>query len=116
MPNKSQRNWTEIDLAIAAAAVTATLGLWSAFSAPDPSKTAQVVLPASPTLPPPSETSQPAPAALPLRPVKIIYGGQAPVQQVVQVEPAVAPKSAPVNVARVVAAPLKPASTGSSKP
>ena len=112
MPNKSQKSWTEIELAITAVAITATLGFWNLFSTPAPSNVTQTVEPTSPPPAPVSEAAQPAPVALPLRQVKIIYGGQVPVQQVIQVTPA----SAPVNVARVVAAPAKPARTGSSKP
>ena len=115
MPTKPQKSWTEIELAITAVTVVATLGFWNQFSTPDLSKVTQNTT--TDNLPQPSVTvvSQPVPTALALRQVKIIYGGQAPAQMVSQVSPAVVQPSAPVSVVRV-AAPVKAASTGSSKP
>ncbi|MCX6078578.1 MAG: hypothetical protein NTW32_03500 [Chloroflexi bacterium] len=136
MANKPQgKSWSEIQMAITAVAITATLAFWNIFSAPDKSlaaaKMAETSTPPAPPTPTetelPTETAVSAPtASLGLRPIKIIYGGKAPVQQVVQVAAAPAKKrksgggggggdsggggggSAP--------AASQPASTGSSKP
>ena len=139
MANKPQgKSWSEIQMAITAVAITATLAFWNIFSAPDKSlaaaKMAETPTPPAPPTPTetelPTETAVSAPtASLGLRPIKIIYGGKAPVQQVVQVAAAPAKKrksgggggggdggggggggggSAP--------AASQPASTGSSKP
>ena len=90
MPNKPQgKSWSEIQLAITAISITATLGLWNLFSTPNKTVAAQVAPPdPTPTEPPaPTEAAQPTAAAtaLSLRPVKIIFGGKAPQQQVIQV-------------------------------
>jgi uncharacterized membrane protein YgcG len=88
MANKSQgKGLSEIQMAITAIAITATLGLWNFFSTPDKSQAvAQVAQDMTPP-PPPTEAVLPTATALSLRPVKIkiIYGGKAPQQQVIQV-------------------------------
>jgi len=88
MANKPQgKSWSEIQLAIAAFAITATLGFWNFFSTPDTAQaSAQVTQTSTPPPPPtPTETAQPTATALALRPVKIIFGGKAPQQQIIQV-------------------------------
>jgi cytochrome oxidase assembly protein ShyY1 len=88
MANKAQgKNWSEIQLAIAAVAITATLGFWNLFSTPEKAQaSAQVTQTFTPPPPPsPTETAQPTATALALRPVKIIFGGQVPQQPVIQV-------------------------------
>ena len=99
MANKPQgKSWSEIQMAITAVAITSTLAFWNIFSTPDQNqvaaKAAQTPIP--PTPPPPTETEQPTETAVPtasmaLRPIKIIYGGNAPQQQVIQVAAAAAP-------------------------
>ena len=137
MANKPQgKSWSEIQMAITAVAITATLAFWSIFSTPDQTQAiAKAVETATPPAPPPpAATEQPTETALPteslaLRPIKIIYGGKAPVQQIIQVA------AAPVKKRRSGgdggdsggggggsvasdpgggAAPAAPASTGSS--
>ena len=86
-------------MAITTIAITASLGLWNAFSTPE-NKPAAIAAAAKPTEPPPTPLPQPSatPAPQPtptapglaLRPVKIIFGGKAPQQQVIQVIPPVA--------------------------
>ena len=87
MANKAQgKSLSEIQLAIAAVAITATLGFWNLFSTQEKTQAnaqvAQTFTPPPP--PPPTETAQPTATALSLRPVKIIFGVNAPQQQVVQ--------------------------------
>jgi uncharacterized membrane protein YgcG len=134
MANKAQKSWAEIQMAIAAISITATLGFWNVFAAPDRQTAVTQVKPTTtpPPPPPPTETAQPTPVvptstALALMPVKIIFGGKAPSQQVVQV---VVPQNTKRNKggggdggggggggASVSApAPAPAASTGSSKP
>ena len=117
--NNKQKSWGEIQLAIAAVALTATLGFWNLFSA---GQKQQVVAAASPTdteVPPTEALAQvPAPTATPgFLPVKIIFGGTAPQQKVVvQVS---APQAQPKhknNGGGGSTAPQPPVSTGSSKP
>ena len=142
MANKPQgKSWSEIQMAITAVAITATLAFWSLFSTPNQNQAiAKAVETATPPVPPPpAATEQPTETALPtqslgLRPIKIIYGGKAPVQQIIQVAAAPAKKrrsggdgggdsgggggggvaSDPGGGA--APAPAAPASTGSSKP
>jgi len=127
MANKPQgKSWSEIQLAIAAIAVTATLGFWNFFSTPEKAQaSAQVTQTSTPPPPPiPTETAQPTATALALRPVKIIFGGNVPQQQVIQVGVAQAPapkkhNGGGSNNANTggggAAAPSSPPSTGSSK-
>lgn len=86
MNNKPQKSWGEIQLAIAAVALTATLGFWNMFSA---GQKQDVVTPSATDTdvpPPPTQAmaQAPAPTATPgFLPVKIIFGGTAPQQKVV---------------------------------
>jgi hypothetical protein len=119
MANKPQgKNWSEIQLAIAAVAVTATLGFWNLFSTPEKAQSSvQVIQTATPPPPPPAETAQPTATALALRPVKIIFGGKVPQQPVVQVAVAQPPNPKRRNSGGGgSSAPAPAASTGSSKP
>lgn len=88
MANKPQgKNWSEIQLAIAALGIAAMLWFWNLFSVPAPVQ-ASVLEPQTATPPPaptPTEVALPTAPVLALRPVKIIYGGQAPQQTVIQV-------------------------------
>jgi cytochrome oxidase assembly protein ShyY1 len=89
MANKPQgKSWGEIQLTIATLAITATLGFWNLFSTPEKAQAAvKVAQTATPPPPPtPTETAEPTATAQALRPVKIIFGGQAPKQTVVQVQ------------------------------
>jgi len=87
MNNKSQssnsragHNWGEIHLAIAAAALAATLAFWNLFSMPQKQ---QGVTQATNDLASSPQESTPVPTSGFL-PVKIIFSGNAPRQQVVQ--------------------------------
>lgn len=86
------KSWLEIQTAIAAISMTATLGLWNMFAAPDQAKAAEAAKLAPTATPEPTPTEvveeevEPTPASMSLVPVKIIFGGEAPQQQVVQVQ------------------------------
>ena len=114
MNNKSQKSWGEIQLAIAAIAMTVTLALWNVFATP----TKPVVAQAGNTETPPPPTDAPTQAASPTPgtlPVKIIFGG-APPQQRVIVQGA-APQAKPKHKGGGAGpAPAPTANTGSSKP
>jgi hypothetical protein len=92
MANKPQgKSWNEVQMAITAVAITATLGFWNLFATPEKAQAAAKITESStpPPPPPPAETAMPEPTAttavsLGLRPIKIIYGGKIPQQQVVQ--------------------------------
>ena len=108
--NMQTKKWTDVHLAITALAVTATLGMWNMFSPPPQTQAApQPTDTATPEPPDPTETSQPtataqpSPTILAFRPVKIIYGGLDPQQQVVQVTAS----PAPVVVVAAAPAPAK---------
>ena len=76
MNNKPKQSWGEIQLAIAAVGLTATLVFWNLFSAPQKQK---VVTQAEDTLIPPSDATQsPATPTPAFYPVKIIFGGTPP--------------------------------------
>jgi hypothetical protein len=123
--NKPKKSWGEIQLAIAAVAITVTLGFWNLFSAGQKQEVA-VVASATDTEAPPTEEVAQAPAPTPTQrflPVKIIFGGTPPQQKVViQVN---APKSQPKHkgnggggggAPQVSQPPQPPVTTGSSKP
>jgi hypothetical protein len=125
MANKPQgKSWSEIQLTIASVAVTATLGFWNYFSTPEKTQTVvQATQTSTPPPPIPTETAQPTATALALMPVKIIFGGKAPQQPVVQVaapQPAVKKRNGGGNNdtggGGGSSAPAPAASTGSSKP
>ncbi len=92
MANKPQgKSWSEIQMAITAVAITATLAFWNLFATPDKAEAvAQVEEAFTPPPPPlPTETAEPTAtvAAVPttqslgLVPIKIIYGGTIPTNQ-----------------------------------
>jgi cytochrome oxidase assembly protein ShyY1 len=121
MANKPQgKNWSEVQLTIATLAITATLGFWNLFSAPDKAQAgAQIAQTSTPPPPPPTETAQPTATALALRPVKIIFGGQVPQQQIVQVavaQPPAKKHNGGSNNSGGGSTTSQPPSTGSSKP
>lgn len=106
MASKPQKSWSEIQLAITAIALTATIGLWNFFSSGQKQQVNASNVDAE--LPATQEPMQVAGSApLPtLMPVKIIFGGQAPAtHNVVQQQQPVKKRKAPKT--RV--------STGSSK-
>ena len=119
MATKPQKSWNEIQLAIAALALTATLGFWNLFSAGQKQPVSETV---TATDVPPTEELPQAPMPTPragVLPVKIIFGGKAPQQRVVvQVNAAPAqPKRKNNNKnGGGTTAPQPPVSTGSSKP
>lgn len=103
-----KQSWSEIQLAIAAIALTATLAFWNLFSVPQKQ---QVLAQAEDTTAPPTQ-EEPTQAPTPrsgFLPVKIIFGGSAPKQQQVIVQQASAPKPKRKGGGGGI-------STGSSKP
>lgn len=84
MANKpAARNWNDIQLVLAAMAMTLTLGLWNIFAGPDlveAKQAAENQLPMPPAVEDPSATA--APIVLP--PIKMLLGGVAPQVQIVQ--------------------------------
>ena len=129
MANKPQgKSWNEVQMAITAVTITATLGFWNMFATPEkPQAAAQVAATFTPPPPPPpTETAVPEPtataASLSLRPVKIIYGGKVPQQEVIQVAVAAPPAKKNKgggggggnNTTAPAPAPVAPPSTGSS--
>lgn len=105
----NKKSWGEIQLAIAAVALTATLGFWNLFSAGQKQQDTKSV---ADTEVPPAEDMTQAPAPTPMQgflPVKIIFGGTAPQQNQNVVVQASAPR---VKSKR----PKPPVTTGSSKP
>src|SRR5690348_6556141 len=111
MNNKPQKSWGEIQLAIAAMGLTATLAFWNLFATPQ--KQQEVSQSIDTTLPPePTQAPSPTPGFVP---VKIIFGGPAPRQQVV-VQPAAAQAQPKRKSGGGASAPAPAASTGSSKP
>ena len=108
-------------MAIAAMGLTATLTFWNMFSTPQKQ---QVLVQATDTsLPPPQDPTQ-APTVPPpalggpaFIPVKIIFGGVAPLQQQTVVQQAAAPQAGVAQPRhKGGGAPRPAASTGSSKP
>ncbi len=68
----AKRNWNDVQIAIATAAIVTTLGMWNLFAAPAKKAAAQDVAPTTPPTDPPTEppvTS--APTSMPY--VKIIF-------------------------------------------
>lgn len=112
MNNKPKKTWGEIQLAIAALGLTMTLVFWNMFSAPQKQVVAQ---PADPTSLPPTQNPTQAPVMVTATPgfvpIKIIFGGPAPKQQVIVQAAAVQPQHKGGG-----ASPVPPAGTGSSKP
>lgn len=109
MNHKPQKSWSEIQMAIATLAFSATLAFWNLFATPQ--KTQDPGQSGDPTLAPSLEPTQ-APSPTPgFVPVKIIFGGPAPKQQVVIQQTAAQPRQK-----SGAGAPKPAASTGSSKP
>ena len=119
MNNKPQKSWGEIQLAIAALGLTATLAFWNLFSTPQ--KQLVVAQSTDTTLPPapPQDPTQAAPAVVTATPgfipVKIIFGGKAPQQQVI-VQAAQVQSQPQRKSGGGGPAPKPSAGTGSSKP
>jgi len=83
-PNKSKtRTWYDVQMAIAAIAMSLTLALWNLFAGPDRAQAARKMAEEAQATPPPAPTEAPVvaltPAPMPI--VKIIFGGSAPQQQ-----------------------------------
>jgi hypothetical protein len=80
--NTGTSNWKDIQMVMAAMAMTITIGLWNIFAAGDlaSAEEAQAVDIPSPTVPPPTAVLPPTP----LPQVKIMLGGQAPQVKVIQ--------------------------------
>jgi cytochrome oxidase assembly protein ShyY1 len=85
MDKKPQKSWTDAQMTIAAIAITATLGMWNLFSIPQKQQVMQATDTATPPPPPPpTEVVVTTATQLPqFVPVKIIFGGLAPKQQVI---------------------------------
>jgi len=124
MNSKPQKNWGEIQLAIAAIALTVTLAFWNLFSTPQ--KQQVQVLPTDTEVPPPQDPTE-IPVQLPTQapamafvPVKIIFGGTAPQQPQTLVQgpaaPAAQPRHRGGNSGGGGPRPKPPVTTGSSKP
>lgn len=81
--NNGSRNWNDVQLVLAALAMTLTLGLWNIFAEPDLAH-AKENLEQQPSTPP--ATAIPSVAGTPTRlpPIKILLGGVAPQLKVVQ--------------------------------
>lgn len=113
----NKKSWGEIQLAIAAVALTATLGFWNLFSA---GQKQQDTKSAADTAVPPTEDVAQAPAPTPMQgflPVKIIFGGNAPQQNQNVAVQANVPHASAASAPRVKSKrPKPPVSTGSSKP
>jgi hypothetical protein len=82
-PNKPRtRNWYDVQMAIAAIAMSLTLALWNLFAGPDRAQAARKMAEEALITPPPIPTEEPVaaltPAPMPI--VKIIFGSSAPQQ------------------------------------
>lgn len=121
MNNKPKaKSWAEVQMAISAVAITTTLVLWNMFASPDKNQAvAQAQATPAPTEPPAPEEATPVPAptaSFTLRPVKIIFGGTAPQQQIVQVSASNPTSKKKNNTNKNPApAPSNPPPSGSSK-
>ena len=81
--NPGSRNWNDVQMVLAAMAMTLTVGLWNVFAAPDAALAKESAQ--EPAAPPPTEptaTIPTSPTALP--PVKIMLGGVEPQTVIVQ--------------------------------
>jgi len=79
------RSWSDVQMSIAAIAMSLTLMLWNVFAGPDREEAAQKAAEqqANAQVTPPSVETQVALEPAPLPIVKIIFGGSAPQTQVV---------------------------------
>lgn len=77
----TSRKWSDVQTAIATAAIVGTLGLWNLFATPSKAETVQA---SEPVVPPPTEppAEEAAPIAMPQ--VKIIFTQTAPQTTAVQ--------------------------------
>jgi hypothetical protein len=112
-----RKSWTEIQLAMAAVAVTITLAFWNWFSTPQKQQVVEqsgdTTVPPSPVDPSQSPTAAPTPAFVPF---KIIFGGLAPLQPTAQVQPSTDQTSVKRRAGGGGGGSAPAASTGSSKP
>lgn len=84
MSNKpAARNWNDVQLVLAALAMTLTLGLWNIFAGPDLVE-AKKAAEKQPPMPPAAEGSSPTASPITLPPIKMLLGGVAPQVQIVQ--------------------------------
>ena len=82
-PNRPKtRTWYDVQMAIAAIAMSLTLALWNLFAGPDRAQASRKMAEEAQATPPPVPTEAPVvaltPAPMPI--VKIIFGGSAPQQ------------------------------------
>lgn len=106
MASKPQKSWSEIQLAVTAIALTATIGLWNLFSSGQKQQVnASNVDAESPATQELMQVAGSTPLPT-LMPVKIIFGGQAPATH------SAAQQQQPVKKHK---APKTRVSTGSSK-
>lgn len=76
---KTSRNWNDVQMAIAAVAMTFTLALWNLFAGPDRAEAARKAVEQPQTVPVPTEAPVAALNPTPMPIVKIIFGnGAAP--------------------------------------
>lgn len=75
------RTWYDVQMAIAAIAMSLTLALWNLFAGPDRAQAARKMAEEAQAIPPvPTEAPVVALAPAPMPIVKIIFGGSAPQQ------------------------------------
>ncbi len=81
-PNKPKtRNWYDVQMAIAAIAMSLTLALWNLFAGPDRAQAARKMAEEAQATPPvPTEAPVVALTPAPMPIVKIIFGSSAPQQ------------------------------------
>ncbi len=77
-PKPNQRNWNDVQTAIATVTIVSTLGLWNLFATPSPKPITKVEPTLPPTEPPVADTT---PTAMPQ--IKITFATQLPPQPVV---------------------------------
>ena len=88
-----KKSWADVQMAITAISITATVGLWSMFSGPERAKAlakaqeaAQATEPPMPTeVVEPTATAMPVATELAYMPVKVIYGGTPPAPKAVSI-------------------------------
>jgi len=74
-PNKPKtRTWYDVQMAIAAIAMSITLALWNLFAGPDRAQAAQNTADEALVIPPPIPTETPVVSPTPMPIVKIIFG------------------------------------------
>ncbi len=72
MPAKpTKRNWNDVQIAIAMAAIATSIGMWNLFATPTKTTNAQATATVPPTDPPTDALTSSAPTALPY--VKIMF-------------------------------------------